>query len=109
MATARGPRQIRPTDVRKASRQAVAFLARADVLKAIDEATADPYQLKRLLSNPISYFKHANVPIPRGALITTSTRAIHGSVTICVQVCFVVRGFTICVQICGTIVFGREQ
>jgi hypothetical protein len=83
----------------------LSFLARADVLKAIHEAAVDPQQLKRLLSNPIAYFKRANVPIPRGALITASTRAISGSITICVQVCFVVRGFTICIQVCGSIVF----
>ncbi len=105
MPTTRKPRQLRPTEMRKANRKAIAFLSRGDVLKTIEAAGADPKQFKQLLSNPIAHFKRAGVPIPRNALITASTRGISGSITICVQVCFVVLGFTICVQVCGSVVF----
>ena len=63
-----------PAEVRRANRQAVSFIGRADVLRAINQACEDPQDFKRLLTNPIASLEPSRCGVPRGALITAATR-----------------------------------
>jgi hypothetical protein len=87
-------------DVVKATNAIRTFLLSKPVLAARQEAYESPEARRAFKANPRRFLAARGVRVPSGYRIT-----VGGTVTICIQVCFVFRGVTICVQICGTIVF----
>jgi hypothetical protein len=83
------------------------FVSRQDVIDALGKAGKNKALFRKAKADPKAFFRGESIKIPPRTELTIARRAVgvSGQISICVQVCRVILGFTVCVQVCIVIVF----